>query len=105
MFLSTETIESSAILYCCHITAQILQCIAGMVEKCQRALLVLQDRSSRSRDDLPPAMRRRPLDSVSNAGLGVVTNDIKRDLVTVGLRQTDDHRLDMIRKAGEHFRY
>jgi len=80
-----------------------------MVEKCQRALVGLQERSSvrgggsgGGRDDLSLTMRRRTLDGLTTSGVaGEVGLDIKRDILAASLRQTDgDHRLDMIRKAG-----
>ena len=71
-----------------------LHCIIGMVDKTKRALSVLQERSSRDREELSMWMRRHA------EGLD---NDMKKrtsEMMANTLRQTEDRVSEVKRRAG-----
>lgn len=76
----------------------LLQCIMGMVDKCQRALLVLQERSVRNREDLTTRIRRT-VDGLAGQ------LDIKRyvtDLLSHhDYQPTEEQRIEAYRRAEE----
>ena len=74
---------------------QMLHSIVSMVDRCKRALAVLQERSIHDREELAAWMRRHS-DSMDT--------DMKKhtsDLVTTTLRHTEDRVSEVKRRAGE----
>ncbi|KAH3710965.1 protein CBFA2T1-like isoform X2 [Dreissena polymorpha] len=69
-----------------------LSCIIGMVDKTRRALSVLQDRSSRDREELSMWMRR---------GAGEDTDLKKRNSEWMSIRSGDDRIAEVRRRAEE----
>ena len=70
-----------------------LHCIVGMVDKCKRALVALQERSHRDREEVAVWMRRH-----------AETLDIemkKRSEMMGNLRPDDRSLMDAKRRAGE----
>ena len=76
-----------------------LHCVMGMVDKIKRALSVLQERSTRDREELSVWMRRHA------EGLD---HDMKKrttEMMANTLRQTEDRVSEVKRRAGKDKSY
>ena len=73
---------------------QMLHCIIDMVDKTKRALNVLQERSTRDREELQMWMRRHA------EGLDQDMKKRTSELMATTLRQTEDRVTEVKRRAG-----
>ena len=73
-----------------------LHCILGMVDKCKRALVSLQEKSHRDREDMALWMRRHA---------ETLDSEIKKRTEMMAPLRTPDERslLEAKRRAGKHY--